>query len=680
VGIDETIQKIAKLEAQRDAVSARLSGSARILTHFATAGSGGLKRSPASTRAATAGSAFAMFALSQGSNDRVFVDKAIMAPLANFLRSDVGDMVGPISAPDVTELDPASAKRNSYYVPIWLTGILSGLTDLDEAQERADWPAYDNVKQGIASVAEHFIEQGFLKRVMQGKRDGGPSAYLTYWGVKALIAAQAIRSVDQELKVRAQLAVVDSVLRWTDTEVARQISYHHAGLLQRFDVAECITAACTVLSIINEYPEKHSDDLVETSLHALSLALDHYFQNGSFRLSRPVFADRNQYTVLCSTAELLMILLSSVSSFNRLRLLDDARLEKICKASEWSERNKRPEGYPPDYDSSLSGEPEVSIFSTTSVISLNNLLHLHLDDAINFECRTALGIPQTYSASSARPISNERLRSAVEHKIVIPIRDMRRDDAKYSLILHGPPGTAKTTIAKSISSDLEWPLKVITQSEFLKNGQDKVDSEAEKIFRICLGLKDVVILFDELEELILNRQPTGISGKKTDGEHVIAPERGSRMVTTSMLPRIHELRDRMRVVFLFATNRMTEIDNAATRLGRFDLISYVGYPDPAILCGTLKAHIEEKTKAASVELKVVCNTVAQKWIDDDPKSDLYLTFVDMQYCAEELIYKASKGSSETQCRDHFREKIQELNKVNTVINEQYKPVAKFERL
>ena len=33
------------------------------------------------------------------------------------------------------------------------------------------------------------------------------------------------------------------------------------------------------------------------------------------------------------------------------------------------------------------------------------------------------------------------------------------------------------------------------------------------------------------------------------------------------------------MVFIFATNRLKTLDLAATRLGRFDIIKYVGYPD-----------------------------------------------------------------------------------------------------
>jgi hypothetical protein len=141
-----------------------------------------------------------------------------------------------------------------------------------------------------------------------------------------------------------------------------------------------------------------------------------------------------------------------------------------------------------------------------------------------------------------------------------------KDEASYSMILYGPPGSAKTSLAKQIAYDLQWPFLEIGSRSFLREGSDRIDAEADRVFRHCGFLRDVVILFDELEELILERET-----KDAD--------KASRLLTTSMLPRIQELRDQRSAVFVFATNRLKSLDIAATRLGRFDIIKYVAYPD-----------------------------------------------------------------------------------------------------
>ena len=66
-----------------------------------------------------------------------------------------------------------------------------------------------------------------------------------------------------------------------------------------------------------------------------------------------------------------------------------------------------------------------------------------------------------------------------------------RDDASYSMILYGLPGTAKTTLAKKIAFDLNWPFLEIGQRDFLREGSDKIDAQADRIFRYCGYLRDV---------------------------------------------------------------------------------------------------------------------------------------------------------------------------------------------
>jgi MoxR-like ATPase len=198
----------------------------------------------------------------------------------------------------------------------------------------------------------------------------------------------------------------------------------------------------------------------------------------------------------------------------------------------------------------------------TCLISSGILLS---DELLDRSARKALGVQQFVQKPEGNyPIGWDFM----QKQVIGPILrgGSARDDASYSMILYGPPGTAKTTLAKKIAFDLNWPFLEIGQRDFLREGSDMIDAQADRIFRYCGYLRDVVILFDELEELILDRETSH-------------SDRESRLLTTSMLPRIQELRERKSVVFIFATNRLKTLDLAATRLGRFDIIKYVGYPD-----------------------------------------------------------------------------------------------------
>lgn len=72
-----------------------------------------------------------------------------------------------------------------------------------------------------------------------------------------------------------------------------------------------------------------------------------------------------------------------------------------------------------------------------------------------------------------------------------------------------------------------------------------------------------VILFDEIEEFCLDRETPGLGME-------------SRMLTTSMLTKINDLRRGRKSIFFVATNRLRAFDSAVTRPGRFDLQVGVG--------------------------------------------------------------------------------------------------------
>jgi ATPase family associated with various cellular activities (AAA) len=191
---------------------------------------------------------------------------------------------------------------------------------------------------------------------------------------------------------------------------------------------------------------------------------------------------------------------------------------------------------------------------------------LLVDEILDRRAKCVLGVQQFVPKPKGSYPDN-----LLREYVIEPIKEggEARNDACYSMVLHGPPGSAKTTLAKKIAFDLRWPFLEIAQRDFLRQGADKIDAEADRIFRYCGYLQDVVILFDELEELILDREP----------EASAPSERESRLLTTSMLPRIQQLRDRRAVVFIFATNRLKRLDLAATRPGRFDIIKYIRLPD-----------------------------------------------------------------------------------------------------
>jgi hypothetical protein len=136
----------------------------------------------------------------------------------------------------------------------------------------------------------------------------------------------------------------------------------------------------------------------------------------------------------------------------------------------------------------------------------------------------------------------------------------------YSLILFGPPGTAKTTIAMSMASVINYNFVTIDTATFLADGLENVASRMSYIFDRLKSMSDTVILFDEIEEFCLDRENPNLAME-------------SRMLTTAMLTQLNALRRDQKNIFIVATNRLRSFDAAVIRPGRFDLLTFVGTPN-----------------------------------------------------------------------------------------------------
>lgn len=127
-----------------------------------------------------------------------------------------------------------------------------------------------------------------------------------------------------------------------------------------------------------------------------------------------------------------------------------------------------------------------------------------------------------------------------------------------SAILYGPPGTSKTALARLIASALGWPLLALDPSHLTRRGLDRVHAEANTIFRMLEHSERIVVLLDEFDELVRERESSG--------------QLESRFLTTAMLPKLAALSRERRLVYLVATNHLEQFDAAIRRPGRFHLI------------------------------------------------------------------------------------------------------------
>jgi len=146
---------------------------------------------------------------------------------------------------------------------------------------------------------------------------------------------------------------------------------------------------------------------------------------------------------------------------------------------------------------------------------------------------------------------------------------IRKADPSYSMLLFGPPGTGKTAIGEDLAAALKWRLITITPSDFIKNGEADVEGRAKSIFKTLEQQKDCVILFDEIDRLILDRDSIYYNNQ---GDMF-------QFMTPSMLVKIKDLRKAEKCIFIIATNYAERIDSAIKRAGRIDEKYLINLPN-----------------------------------------------------------------------------------------------------
>jgi hypothetical protein len=163
-------------------------------------------------------------------------------------------------------------------------------------------------------------------------------------------------------------------------------------------------------------------------------------------------------------------------------------------------------------------------------------------------------------------------------------------DRLYSAVLHGPPGTGKTTLMEALAASARVRLVEVTPSDIVMGGAEAVERRADAVLRALSLLTDMVVLFDEFDPVLQTR----------DDQQ--GPQSIFTFLTTSMLPKLKRLYDSAkdrRVAFALATNVIRKLDRAAIRSGRFDATIGVYPPDLLSRYGRLYSEVRRYIQEAN---------------------------------------------------------------------------------
>lgn len=196
------------------------------------------------------------------------------------------------------------------------------------------------------------------------------------------------------------------------------------------------------------------------------------------------------------------------------------------------------------------------------------------------------------------PVSKDKFRIYKD----INSKYVSENNNNFSMLLYGPPGTGKTSIAEKIAETKGWPLVTITPSDFIANGADQVEAKAKNIFTVLEEQRKLVVLFDEIDRLILDR----------DSGYYFEQSDMFQFMTPSMLVKLKNLRKKAGVIFIICTNYEERIDLAIKRPGRIDQKYLVLPPDKERRTSFIKEKLQVDSDVISY---IVENTALYTFVD-----------------------------------------------------------------
>ncbi len=138
-------------------------------------------------------------------------------------------------------------------------------------------------------------------------------------------------------------------------------------------------------------------------------------------------------------------------------------------------------------------------------------------------------------------------------------------EAPKGVLLHGPPGTGKTMLAKAVAGETSSSFISIGGPEIVSKFYGESEGKLREIFKEAEENAPSIIFIDEIDSIAPKRE-------EVTGEE-------ERRIVAQLLSLMDGLNSRGKVVVIGATNRPNSIDEALRRPGRFDREIEIGIPD-----------------------------------------------------------------------------------------------------
>jgi proteasome regulatory subunit len=150
------------------------------------------------------------------------------------------------------------------------------------------------------------------------------------------------------------------------------------------------------------------------------------------------------------------------------------------------------------------------------------------------------------------------------------------------VLLHGPPGTGKTMMAKAVANETDATFIKMAGSELVRKFIGEGSRLVRDLFELAEEREPAIVFIDEIDAIAAKRTES-----KTSGDAEV------QRTMMQLLSEMDGFDERGEVRIIAATNRFDMLDRAILRPGRFDRLIEVPEPDQAGRRRILEIHAAE---------------------------------------------------------------------------------------